>query len=224
MELLLDTANIEAIRHCNEYYEITGVTTNPTILSHEKMPFFETYEKIRGIIGEEKDLHVQVTGSTADEMMKEAETIRTRIGKDVYVKVPVIPEGVKAMKMMKEAGMRVTGTAVVSVQQAFLAGSVGADYVAPYVNRMAMLNIDPIEAIMRIRAVFENQDIGTKVLGASFKNTQQIISAYQAGAEACTVSPEFLTDMCTNGVTDLWVKNFLGDWNDTYGDKRIYEL
>ena len=224
MELLLDTANLEAIRKYCDYYNIIGVTTNTSILSREKGPFFETCARIREIIGQEKQLHVQVTGRSCEEMLKEAEVITQRLGKDVYIKVPVIEEGVKAMKLMKARGLRVTATAVVSVQQAFLAGSVGADYVAPYVNRMANLNIDPYEAVARIRTLFDNQSIETKILGASFKNTQQVMLTYECRAEAVTVAPDLLSTMCSNAVTDLWVANFEKDWADLYGDRRIYEL
>ena len=130
MELLLYTANLAAIKKYNDYYNIVGVTTSPSILSKEKQPFYETYEKIRDIIGEEKQLHIQVTGRTCEEMIKEAETITKRFGKDIYIKVPVIEEGVKAMKHLHNDGYKLTATAVLTVQQAFLAGSVGADYVA----------------------------------------------------------------------------------------------
>lgn len=224
MELLLDIANLGAIRKYHDYYNITGVTTNPTILSREKGPFFETYEAIRKIIGDQKQLHVQVTARECEEMLKEAEVITSRLGKDVYIKVPVVEEGIKAMKLLKEGGYNVTATAVVSVQQAFLAGSVGADYVAPYINRMANLNIDPYETVARIRNVFDNQSIETKILGASFKNTQQVMLTYEYGAEAVTVAPELLTTMCSNAVTDLWITNFEKDWAGLYGDRRIYEL
>ena len=224
MELILDTANLEAIKKYCDYYNIIGVTTNPTILSREKGPFFETYEAIRKMIGAEKQLHVQVTARNFEDMLKEADVITSRLGKDVYIKVPVIEEGVKAMKLLKENGYNVTATAVVSVQQAFLAGSVGADYVAPYVNRMANLNIDPYEAVARIRNLFDYQNITTKILGASFKNTQQVMMTYESGAEAVTVAPDLLTTMCSNAVTDLWVENFDKDWHRLYGDRRIYEL
>lgn len=224
MELLLDTANLKAIETYHDYFCVTGVTTNPTILSRENGPFFETYEKIRSIIGQQKQLHIQVTARTCEEMLKEAETVTARLGKDVYIKVPVVQEGVKAMKLLKEDGFKVTATAVVSVQQAFLAGSVGADYVAPYINRMANLNMDPYEMVARIRKLFDNQNITTKILGASFKNTQQIVATYENGAQAVTVAPELLTTMCTNAVTDLWIKNFEKDWAGLYGDHRIYEL
>lgn len=224
MELLLDTANLEAIKKYCDYYNITGVTTNPTILSRENGPFFETYEAIRTIIGEEKQLHVQVTSRLCEEMLKEAQTITARLGKEVYIKIPVIEEGIKAIKLLKKDGFSVTATAVVSPQQAFLAGSVGADYVAPYINRMANLNMDPYVVVERIRTVFDAQKISTKVLGASFKNTQQIMLTYEAGAEAVTVAPELLTTMCSNAVTDMWVTNFEKDREKLYGNLRINEL
>ena len=113
---------------------------------------------------------------------------------------------------------------MVSPQQAFLAGSVGADYVAPYINRMANLNMDPYVVVERIRTVFDAQKISTKVLGASFKNTQQIMLTYEAGAEVVTVAPELLTTMCSNAVTDMWVTNFEKDWEKLYGNLRINEL
>lgn len=224
MELLLDTANLKAIEKYNDYYNLTGVTTNPTILTREKGPFFETCESIRKIIGEQKQLHVQVTSSVCEEMLKEAETITARLGKDVYIKVPVIEEGVKTMKLLKAQGFHVTATAVVTVQQAFLAGSVGADYVAPYINRMDNMNMDPYDAVQRIRKIFDNQGIQAKIIGASFLNTQQVMRTYEMGAQAVTVPPELLTTMCSNALTDQWVENFERNWCDFYGNHRIYEL
>ena len=97
MEFFLDTVNVEKIKKYNEIYNITGVTSNPTIFSREQCEFFPTLIKIREIIGD-KLLHVQVTGKTCEEMLKEAEVITARLGKDVYIKVPVTEEGVKAMK------------------------------------------------------------------------------------------------------------------------------
>ncbi len=224
MELLLDTANLAAIKKYTDYYNIIGVTTNPSILIKEQQPFYETYEKILDIIGEERQLHIQVTGRTCEEMLKEAETIVSHFGENIYVKVPVIEEGLKAMKFLHGSGYKLTATAVLTPQQAFLAGLAGADYVAPYVNRMANMNIDPYEMISRIRKIYDNQNISTKILGASFKNTQQVMRTYEAGAEAVTVAADLLSAMCSNEVVDAWVTRFENDWISLYGDKRIYEL
>lgn len=223
MEIILDTANLEDIRRYNDIYDITGITSNPTILAKEKAEFFPPLLEIRSIIGE-KQLHVQVTGSTCEEMLKEAEALTGRLGKDTYIKVPANEEGIKTMKVLKSRGNRVTATAIYMPQQAMLAASVGADYVAPYFNRMNNINVDSKKAIGDMAWLFEHNQIQTKIVAASFKNTQQVMDALMAGAQAVTVSPELYTQMVENPMIDSAIAGFAADWEATYGDKRIYEL
>lgn len=223
MEIILDTANLEDIRRYNDIYHITGITSNPTILAKEKAEFFPLLMEIRSIIGE-KQLHVQVTGSTCEEMLKEAEALTDRLGKDTYIKVPTNEEGIKTMKVLKSRGNRVTATAIYMPQQAMLAASVGADYVAPYFNRMNNMNVDSKKAIGDMAWLFEHNQIQTKIVAASFKNTQQVMDALMAGAQAVTVSPELYTQMVENPMIDSAIAGFAADWEATYGDKRIYEL
>lgn len=223
MEIILDTANLEDIRRYNDIYDITGITSNPTILAKEKAEFFPLLLEIRSIIGE-KQLHVQVTGSTCEEMLKEAEALTDRLGKDTYIKVPANEEGIKTMKVLKSRGNRVTATAIYMPQQAMLAASVGADYVAPYFNRMNNMNVDSKKAIGDMAWLFEHNQIQTKIVAASFKNTQQVMDALMAGAQAVTVSPELYTQMVENPMIDSAIAGFAADWEATYGDKRIYEL
>lgn len=223
MEILLDTANLEKIRKYNDIYDITGVTSNPTILSREKAEFFPLLLEIRSIIGD-KQLHVQVTGSTCEEMVKEAETITDKLGKNTYIKVPVNEEGIKSIKMLKSQGYKVTGTAIYMPQQAMLAASVGADYVAPYFNRMNNMNVDSKKALEEITWLFEHYHKDTKILAASFKNTHQIMDALLAGAHAVTASPELYTQMVESPVIDSAIAGFGTDWEAVYGDKRIYEI
>ncbi|GAA0268299.1 fructose-6-phosphate aldolase [Faecalicatena contorta] len=223
MEIILDTANLEDIRRYNDIYDITGITSNPTILAKEKAEFFPLLLEIRSIIGE-KQLHVQVTGSTCEEMLKEAEALTDRLGKDTYIKVPANEEGIKTMKVLKSRGNRVTATAIYMPQQAMLAASVGADYVAPYFNRMNNMNVDSKKAIGDMAWLFEHNQIQTKIVAASFKNTQQVMDALMAGAQAVTASPELYTQMVENPMIDSAIAGFAADWEATYGDKRIYEL
>ena len=223
MEIILDTANLEDIRRYNDIYDITGITSNPTILAKEKAEFFPLLLEIRSIIGE-KQLHVQVTGSTCEEMLKEAEALTDRLGKDTYIKVPTNEEGIKTMKVLKSRGNRVTATAIYMPQQAMLAASVGADYVAPYFNRMNNMNVDSKKAIGDMAWLFEHNQIQTKIVAASFKNTQQVMDALMAGAQAVTVSPELYTQMVENPMIDSAIAGFAADWEATYGDKRIYEV
>lgn len=223
MELLLDTANLEEIKKYQEIYYITGVTSNPTILSREKAEFFPQLLAIREMIGN-KQLHVQVTGSTCGEMQREAEAITKRLGQDTYIKVPANEEGLKTIKALKSEGLKVTATAVYMPQQAMLASVAGADYVAPYFNRMNNMNMDSKEAICKMAWLFKQYGRHTKILAASFKNTLQIMDALEAGAHAVTASVELYTQMVENPVIDSAIDGFLSDWKAVYGNKRIYEL
>ena len=157
-------------------------------------------------------------------MLKEAEALTGRLGKDTYIKVPANEEGIKTMKVLKSRGNRVTATAIYMPQQAMLAASVGADYVAPYFNRMNNINVDSKKAIGDMAWLFEHNQIQTKIVAASFKNTQQVMDALMAGAQAVTVSPELYTQMVENPMIDSAIAGFAADWEATYGDKRIYEL
>lgn len=223
MEIILDTANIEEIKKYTSMYEIVGITTNPTIISRENAPFWPLMEEIKSIIGE-KQLHVQVTADTWEEMLKEAECIRARLGKDTYIKVPTTEQGICAMKHLKAMGAKVTATAVYTTQQAMMAASVGADYVAPYFNRMNNLNVDSKKVIGDMAALFRIHQKPTKILAASFKNTEQVMDALTVGAQAVTVSVDLLTTMVENAIIDFAVEGFRKDWTKIYGDKKIYEL
>lgn len=224
MEILLDTANVELIKRYNDIYNISGVTSNPTIISREKADFFETLREIRQIIGEEKQLHVQVSALTFDEMMEEAECIVQKLGKNTYIKVPTDEVGIKAMKTLKQKGYKVTATAIYSLQQAMLAASVGADYAAPYFNRMCNCNYDMPAVISDMVKLYEAHNAKTKLLVASFKNTSQIMQSLLAGAQAVTASPELYSAMLQSPLVESAVEAFHNDWVKTYGDKRIYEL
>lgn len=224
MEILLDTANLEKIKKYNDIYDITGVTSNPTIISREKGEFFTILCGIRKIIGDKKQLHVQVTADNCEEMLKEAETIVKRLGKDTYIKVPTNEVGIKTMKTLKSKGYNVTATAIYTVQQAVMAASVGADYAAPYFNRMCNNNFDAPEAIAEMAEIYTMYGKKTKLLAASFKNTNQIMQALLAGAEAVTASPELYTQMVESPLIDDAISRFANDWNGLYGDKKIYEL
>ena len=158
--------------------------------------------KIKEIIGD-KQLHVQVTSHTFEEMVKEAETIVKNIDKNVYIKVPTNEEGIKTMKVLKENGYNVTATAIYTVQQAVMAASVGADYAAPYFNRMCNNNYNAPEAISEMAKMYTMYNKPTKLLAASFKNTNQIMQALLSGAEAVTVSPELYTMMFDSPLSRL---------------------
>ena len=136
MRLLLDTADLSEIRYFNTYFPIEGVTTNPTILAKEGGDVLALLKEIRSIIGEEKELHVQVTATKYEEILEEADLLIAFLGKNTYIKVPATDVGLRATAEMSRRGMKVTMTAVLSAAQAMLASNSGAAYVAPYVSRL----------------------------------------------------------------------------------------
>ena len=136
MKLIIDDANIDQIKTIYEYYPVDGVTTNPTILAKSKRAPYEVLREIRGFIGGQAELHVQVVARTAAGMMEDAHRIVKELGENTFVKVPSVPEGFKAMMALNREGIAVTATAIYTPMQAFLAAKCGAAYAAPYINRI----------------------------------------------------------------------------------------
>ncbi|AJD31132.1 fructose-6-phosphate aldolase [Clostridium sporogenes] len=217
MLILLDTANIDSIKHINDIYPLDGVTTNPTIISKEKKDFIGILKEIRNTIGKEKMLHVQVVGSKAEDMIEEAIYLNEKIGGNLYIKIPVTEQGIKAMKELSKKGYKITATAIFTAQQALMAAKAGAEFVAPYVNRIDNLMADGIKVVSDIVKIFEIYNINSKVLAASFKNTEQIHNACLKGARSVTVNADLIKQLIYHPSTDLSVDNFIKDWEMQYG-------
>ncbi|KOR24522.1 fructose-6-phosphate aldolase [Clostridium sp. FAM 1755] len=225
MLMLLDTANIDSIKHINDIYPLDGVTTNPTIISKEKTDFLGILKEIRSVIGKEKMLHVQVVGSKAEDMVDEAIYLNEKIGGNLYIKVPVTEQGIKAMKELSKKGYKITATAIFTAQQALMAAKAGAEFVAPYVNRIDNLMADGIKVVSDIVSIFKIYNINTKVLAASFKNTEQIHNSCLKGAHSVTVNESLIKQLIYHPSTDLSVENFINDWEMQYGkDVKTNEL
>ena len=224
MLYLLDTANIEEIRKCSEVFPLAGVTTNPSIISKEKKDFFSIIKDIKSIIGD-KMLHAQVIGETESEIIKDAETLREKIDGNLYVKIPVTLEGYKAMKSLKSRGFKITATAIYTPQQALLAANCGADYTAPYVNRIDNISGMGVHVVSMITELFKHHNLETKVLAASFKNVQQVHEVAVAGCQSVTIAPDIMWKLAEHPLTDMSVAQFTKDWENIYGkDKKIYNL
>lgn len=221
MLYLIDTANLEAIKKAYNFYPMSGVTTNPTIIAKEKTNFISLLKSIREIIGEEAMLHTQAVGTTAEEIVKEAEYLNEVIGGNFYIKIPVIPEGIKAMKILKKKGIKITATAIFTAQQALMAALAGAEFVAPYVNRIDNISGDGVNVVAEIVQLFELYGLDAKVVAASFKNVQQVHSCSLSGAQAVTVNPEILDKMLEHPLTDWSVDQFIKDWESVYGEGKL---
>lgn len=192
MEFMLDSANLEELKHGVAYYPVDGITTNPSILKAEiPINYFEHLKKIKEIAAG-GTFHVQLSSMTCEGMMKEAEAIWQELGKDVFLKIPVTEEGVKAIKAVKAAGGFVTATSIYYTFQGIMAIHAGADYLAPYCNRMNNNDIDFYSAISQLRQLIDRDGYASKILAASFKSVAQVTQAIEAGAHAVTIQPALL--------------------------------
>ncbi len=220
MIYLADTANISEIRDLFTHFPIEGITTNPTILAHEEKPLSKIIPEIQEYIGD-KMLHVQTISEKADDILEEAKHYRDyfQFNDHYYVKIPVTKEGFRAIRMVKEAGMRVTATAIFTQQQALIAAKAGADFVAPYVNRLDNISSHGIDVVADIVKTFKLYDISCKVLGASFKNVDQIYRVSMVGCHAVTASYEVLEAILKHPMTDKGVLDFEKDGADFYDVK-----
>ena len=216
MKLIIDHADMESIRRLYDYYPVCGVTTNPSILAKANRPPMEVLKEIRSFI-QKDELHVQVISKTAEEMVKEGERIRAELGQDTYVKVPVTAEGLKAIKMLKEQGALVTATCIYTHMQAYLAGQAGADYAAPYVNRIDNLGANGIQTAKEIHDIYRKNGLKTEVLGASFKNCQQVLELAKYGVGACTVAPDVMDKFLELAAVDAAVDAFIRDFEGLCG-------
>lgn len=224
MLYILDTADIEDIRHCNEFYPLAGVTTNPTIISREHADFWNLVKEIREIIGDNKMLHVQTTQKTAEGIIEEAKLLKEELGGVFYIKIPICEEGLKATMALKKMGIGVTMTAIFTPAQALIAAKAGADFVAPYVNRLDNIIADGCEVVKEIVRQLRIYNLDCKVLAASFRTAEQVHKCASAGCHSVTVSAKILKSLILNPMTDVAVRAFERDWEEAYGDKTILEF
>ncbi|UTY40614.1 fructose-6-phosphate aldolase [Allocoprobacillus halotolerans] len=219
MEFIIDTVNLDEIKEAVEYMPIVGVTSNPSIVKKTSpQNFFEHMREIREIIGKERSLHVQVISKDCDTIVKEAHRILEEIDDQVYIKVPVSYEGIKAIKILKAEGVNVTATAVYDLMQGYMALAARADYIAPYVNRIGNLGADPMELINELsnRIVMDGYD--TKIVAASFKGVQQVRDAFNYGVQSITAPVEVLKQIFKNPNIEKAVDDFNADWYAMYGE------
>lgn len=222
MEILFDTADLTVLEERVPLYPVAGVTTNPTILAKEgRIDVYEHLRQIRRIIGPDRSLHIQVLAQDSDGMVADARRLLEQVDDNVFVKVPTTEQGLRAIRLLKADGVRVTATAIYSKVQGTLAVAAGADYIAPYVNRMEARGTDASAAIRSLAMLIDRDGAQCKIVAASFKNVAQITAALEAGAAAVTVPPALLrAALATPDVTEA-VNAFARDWHDTFGTAEL---
>ncbi len=224
MKFLIDNADLDKIRKIYNYYPVDGVTTNPSILAKTGRKPYEVLKEIRKFIGPGEELHVQVISRKAEDMVSEGRSIVRELGDGTYVKVPAVPEGIKAIGLLSREGIPVTATAVYTPMQAFLAGKAGADYTAPYVNRIDNLGADGIRTAQTIHDIFRMNGLKTQVLAASFKNSQQILELVRYGIGAVTAAPDVIDGLLRCADVDRAVEDFTSDFEKLCGEGKTMLL
>lgn len=224
MKILLDTANIKDIKYFNTHYPIVGVTTNPTILSKEGGDVIAQLKEIRDVIGDDKELHIQVTETEYEKIVEEAKLIVDAFGKNTYVKIPVTDVGLRATKTLSDMGIGVTVTAVLTAAQAMLASNAGASYVAPYISRSENLCADGIGTVEDISKIFDIAGTDTQILAASFKTAKEVLDVAVVGCHAATIGSSIMKMLISHTTTDTSIVGFAKDWKKAFGSTTLREL
>lgn len=212
MKLLIDDANLDAIKAIVALYPIDGVTTNPTILSKAGENPKERLIKIRELIGPDKDLHCQVVADSKEEMKEQARKLVALLGENTYIKIPSNGEGFKAMEELSDEGIKITATGIYSPLQAFLAAKAGAKYLAPYVNRIDNLGYDGLAVAMRIQNILGANNFEAEILAASFKNSNQVLELVERGVGALTLGSAVFDGLVNDRNVDFAIKTFEDDF------------
>jgi len=209
VRLFIDSANVEDIRQAAELGVISGVTTNPTLIAKEGRNFQEVVTEITQIV--DGPISAEVVGLTKEEMVREAKDL-VKIHPNIVVKIPLIPEGLKAIKALTALGIKTNATLNFSLNQAILAANAGATYVSPFVGRIDDIGQDGMELIAEISQVFNYYDYPTQIIAASIRHPQHVTQAAKLGAHIATVPYKVILQMTKHPLTDVGVERFLKDW------------
>lgn len=209
MQFFIDTANLDEIREAKAYGLIDGVTTNPTLFSREK----DDWRSIaKGICAEvDGPVSLEVVGLTAPDMVAEAQDL-VKFGSNVVVKIPMIPEGIKAVRTLSSMGIATNVTLIFSPLQALLAAKAGATYVSPFVGRLDGIAQDGMQVVHDILTIFDNYGYETKVLVASVRHPRHVVDSATMGAHVITVPFKVLMSFAQHPLTDSGLETFLADW------------
>ena len=217
MDFFADTAVIDDIRELNGYGLLDGVTTNPSLIAKSGGDFLDTIREIAQIVP--GPISAEVAATDYADMMAEAQVL-SAIAENVVIKVPLTLDGLKACRALRAAGTQVNVTLCFSINQALLAAKAGATYVSPFIGRLDDINLDGMELIHAIRALYDGQGFDTQILAASIRNPNHVSDAALAGADVATMPPDVIRALVKHPLTDKGLAAFIADWKQT-GQKII---
>jgi transaldolase len=218
MKFFIDTANLEQIKEAEDMGILDGVTTNPSLMAKEGISGEENiinhYKNICDIV--EGDVSAEVISTDFDGMVKEGERLAA-LHPNIVVKVPMIKEGVKAIKYFSSKGIKTNCTLVFSAGQALLAAKAGATYVSPFIGRLDDVSTDGVELIDQIRLIYDNYGYETQILAASVRHPMHIIQCAEIGADVMTGPLSAITALLKHPLTDIGLEKFLADFKKANG-------
>lgn len=213
MKFFIDTANLQQIKEAQELGVLDGVTTNPSLMAKEGITgrnnILKHYVDICNIV--DGDVSAEVIATTYDEMIKEGEEL-AELHDQIVVKVPMIKDGVKAIKYFSDKGIRTNCTLVFSAGQALLAAKAGASYVSPFIGRLDDISTDGLNLISEIRLIYDNYGFDTEILAASVRHTMHVIDCAKLGADVMTGPLSAIEGLLKHPLTDIGLAKFLEDY------------
>jgi transaldolase len=212
MKFFIDTANLNEIREAQSLGILDGVTTNPTLMAKEgvtgKKNIMSHYEQICKIV--DGDVNAEVLALDFEGMIKEGEEY-ARIDDRIIVKVPMVKEGIKAIKYFADKGIKTNTTLVFSAGQALMAAKAGTSYVSPFIGRLDDIAYDGLELVSQIRLIFDNYAIDTEILAASVRHTMHLIKCAELGADIATCPLKVILGLLNHPLTDKGMEMFIAD-------------
>jgi transaldolase len=213
MKFFIDTANLQEIREANNLGVLDGVTTNPSLMAKEGITgndnILKHYVDICNIV--DGDVSAEVISTDFEGMIREGELL-AELHENIVVKIPMIPEGIKAIKYFASKGIRTNCTLIFSAGQALLAAKAGATYISPFVGRLDDVSVSGIDLIAQIRVIYDNYGFDTQILAASVRHPMHIIQCAEIGADVMTGPLSAIVALAKHPLTDIGLQKFLEDY------------
>jgi transaldolase len=209
MKFFIDTANLDEIKKGVEMGMVDGVTTNPSLIARESKPFEEIVAEICEVV--DGPVSAEVVSLDAEGMLAEAKEL-AKIADNIVIKIPMIIEGLKAVKKLTAEGINTNVTLVFSCAQALLAAKAGATYVSPFVGRLDDIGTPSMDLISDIATVYDNYGYQSEIIVASVRSPQHVMDAALIGADIATIPLKVITQLAKHPLTDIGMEQFLADW------------
>lgn len=209
MKFFIDTADVNEIREAHTLGLVDGVTTNPSLIAKSGRKFKDVIKEITAIV--DGPISAEVISLDAEGMVKEAKEL-VKIHKNIVIKLPMTPEGLKACKTLTAKGIKTNVTLIFTPMQALLAAKAGATYVSPFVGRLDDISLDGMGIIEEIRTIFDNYGYTSEIIVASIRNPIHVLNSALIGADICTIPYSVMLQLSKHPLTDAGIKKFLEDW------------